>query len=435
MRKLCVFLLVIAMIIAALAGCTVSQPPETTKETEPSQIPTQTEKETEIQTQPVTEETSGIEDKIGSQDTYWVASGWYAKDAGEVEALQPELWALDLMIYVDGTARFRDIHQGVCLVDDSYLSLSWERTADGELLFYSELYLQPVLRGTCEDGVLCLNYSDVTLLFQEEELPEEIGQAYTPAELVGTWLMVFAETEGYQWEVMPNELSSLVFRVVAYDGPLILRADMESLYYDGEMFDAAHDQEVSILNEALYNGCENGSWSVRIGQESPKDENGYPMEPEIYATLLDYNTLLVQQYYTLDGAPAVSYQTYWRFPELVTWRAPEYLDLDYTNWACTAYINAQGEERSAPEEMEGFSLILCPEQECLVSYDENTMYEGTWRLENGGVLLLQGEEDAFWFGGAMNVYCVETADGISDDYQMWLYYNGGILKLQMTGYG
>ena len=251
MRKLCVFLLVIAMIIAALAGCTVSQPPETTKETEPSQIPTQTEKETEIQTQPVTEETSGIEDKIGSQDTYWVASGWYAKDAGEVEALQPELWALDLMIYVDGTARFRDIHQGVCLVDDSYLSLSWERTADGELLFYSELYLQPVLRGTCEDGVLCLNYSDVTLLFQEEELPEEIGQAYTPAELGGTWLMVFAETEGYQWEVMPNELSSLVFRVVAYDGPLILRADMESLYYDGEMFDAAHDQEVSIVNAAL----------------------------------------------------------------------------------------------------------------------------------------------------------------------------------------
>lgn len=439
MRKWFTFLLIFAITAVSLSGCTANRPPSPTGESASTAASAQTEATanptTEAATQATTETIAAPADQIGLQDTYWIASGWYNEEINETEALRPEIWALDLMIYTDGTARFRDIHENIYLVDDSHLSLSWERTADGELVFYSHLYIEPVLRGTCENGILYLNYLNTPLVMEEREIPQEIGQFHIPAELVGTWLLVSGETEGSQWEAMPNTLSSLVFRVTAYDGPLELRADMELLDHNGTMTDAAHDQEVHILKEALYEGCENSGWSIRIGQESPRNEQGYPTDTELYATLLDYNTLLLQQYYTLDGAPAVSYQTYWRFPELVTWRAPEYLELDYTNWACTEYINTQGERRSPPAEMEDFSLILCPEQVCVVSYGDGTTLTGTWQVGNGGVILLQGDADAFWFGGVLSVHCVETNAEILDVIDLALYYNGGILRLQISGYG
>lgn len=426
MRRIYACMLAMAM-IAGLWGCAAEQQPIPTQQSSTNAAHTQT------QTQPATEET--FEDKIGQQDTYWVASEWHSEDTGETQALQPDLWALDLMICCDGTARFRDIHERVCLVDDSQLTLTWERTEQGALLFFSRLHPQPVLRGTCEDGILYLDYQDVTLTMQEQDVPKEIGQTYTPAELVGTWLLVSGEVEGDQWEAMPDELSSLVFRVAAYDGPLELRADLERMDSYGEMIDAAHDQEVQILDEALYSGCDNGIWSVRIGPESAKDENGHPVETEIYATLLDYHTLLMQRYYTLDGAPTVSYQTYWRFPELVTWQAPEYLELEYSNWACTAYTNFQGEDRSPPDEMTDFSVLLGPDQTCYLYYGEETVLQGTWQIGNGGVLLLRSDDEAFWFGGVISTHCVETDYEVSNVYTLALYYNSGILRLEMTGYG
>ena len=389
----------------------------------------------QTETQPTTELIPTAIDKIGQQDTYWVASQWHSKDTGETENLQPEQWEMNLAIYVDGTARFRDIREGVFLMDDSCLDLVWERAQDGTYLFYSKLYPEPVLKGLWENETLYLDYYDITITMNEREIPKEIGQIYTPAELTGTWLQVYGETEGWQWEAMPIQSSSIVFRVTAYEGPLELRADIEELDSYGEMFDAVHDQKVSLLSSALYEGCENNHWSVRIGPESAKDENGYPTGTEFYATLLDYNTLVLQRYYTLDGYPAVSYQTYWRFPKLVTWRAPDYNELHYSNWACTGYTNAQGEDRSPPEEMTKLSLILHSDQTCLVSYDEDTTLRGTWQLENGGVLLLRGDDDTFWFGGAISAYSVETTYEISDVYEMALYYNGGILRLTMTGYG
>ena len=432
MRKLCIYLIVFASVVG-LFGCTAEQQePERTEENETINDTTYVPEEKE--TQPDAEETSEIGDKLGQQDTYWVASEWYSEDTDEREQLQPDTWALDLMIYVDGTARFRDIHDGISLVDDSLLALSWERTDKGELLFFSKLYSKPVLRGTCENGVLYLNYYGVTLTMNENEMPKDIGEVYTPAELAGTWLMVCGETEGWQWEAMPNELSSLVFHVAAYDGPLEMWADMETLDYYGTMTDADYGQEVLILNKAIYDDCENNSWCVRMGPESPKDENGYPTETEFYATLLDYNTLLLQRYYTIDGCPAVSYQTYWRFPKIVSWRMPEYIELGDSNWACTGYVNSQREDRSPPEEMEDFAITFNADQTCFLFFGEDII-QGAWQVENGGVILLRGAEEEFWFGGAISAHSVETTYEVSDAYEMALYYNGGILRLKMTGYG
>lgn len=438
MRKICIWLLVTTISVFFLAGCNAkdipTNPPSATtqdEQTQPESIPVEVE----------TQEVSMQENPVGHEDTYWVASQWYGDDGERTEgpqSLPTDSWYLDLIIRVNGTAQFRDIHEGVCLMDDSYLNLVWERTPEGELLFYTVLYPEPVLRGTCESGVLSLEYWGTTLTMQQEAMPQTIGQMYTPAELAGTWLLVSGETEGYQWEAMPNELSSIVFQVTAYDGPLVLSADIEERDYYGNLQDSSYGQIVEVVKLPLYEGCENEAWSVRIGNTSALDANGFPLETEFYATLLGEDKLLLQRWYTLDGYPAVSYQTYLRFPDLVSWMSPESMNLNYSNWVCTGYEDTSGEELPLPPELDGFSIVLGPDQDCYLYYGDGSMQDGTWTLGNGGVLLMRGAEtleEPFWFGGAISGYWVETTDESIETYQMALYYNGGILKLAMNGYG
>ena len=432
MRKKLACLLALVMELGCLAGCDGSiQPIDTT----PSVSATSPTKETETgKTEPTQSRENAF---VVDEDSYWIAETYYSEDGAGAEgpqALASEDWFADLMLCADGTARFRDVRGNVCLADDSYLNLTWEKAENGHFLFYSKIRSLPVLDGVYEDGVLLVEYLGMTLVMNRiPEITAENRESL-PAELVGTWLMVSAETEGYSWETMPDALSSLVFRVAAYEGPLELRADLEEMDHYGTMNDALHDQSVSILNEVLYDGCGNDNWSVRIGPESPKDENGYPTETEFYATLLDYNTLLLQRYYTMDGFQAVSYQTYWRFPEIVSWRMPEYIALEGSNWVCTEYVNSQGEDRSPPDEMKDFAITFDANQTCFLFFGENVI-QGTWQLENGGVILLRDAEDAYWFGGAISAHSAETTYEVSDIFEMALYYNGGILRLKMTGYG
>lgn len=448
MQKFVVSFLTFAMITGCLIGCKNTEqplPPDpkpVTSTTEDSMEPgtdSKTGTISSIETDSETGTISSVETEFAvNEDTYWIAETYYSEDGEGAEGphpLDPELWSVDLMLYADGTARFRDIHENVFLMDDSYLNLTWEKNeANGHFLFYSKLYTLPVLVGVFDNDVLLVDYMGMTLTMKQASQSDAIKAGNIPAELAGTWLMVSGETEGWQWEAMPDMLSSLVFRVTAYEGSLEYRADLEEFDYYGTMRDAAHDQPVTILNESLYEGCGNDNWSIRIGPEAPKDENGYPTETEIFATLLDYNTLLLQRHYTMDGYPAVSYQTYWRFPQIVSWRTPEYIELDYTNWASESYVNSQGEDRCPPEEMQDFTITLNPDQTCFLFYGD-VMQQGTWQIENGGVLLLRGNDDTFWFGGTITVYCIETTYEVSDAYELSLYYNGGILRLKMTGYG
>ncbi|MBR6684053.1 MAG: hypothetical protein IKL38_06900, partial [Firmicutes bacterium] len=169
-----------------------------------------------------------------------------------------------------------------------------------------------------------------------------------------------------------------------------------------------------------------------------EDENGYPVETEYYATLLDYNTLLLQQYYTLDGSPSVSYQTYVRFPDLVSWQSYEAMDLNSSNWVCYDYVGIDGEPAPMPEEVDHLSIMLSEDQSCQIVYGDGTTAEGIWQLENGGVILLRSNEEAeseFWLGGAVSGYYIETAADSIEAYDMALYYNGGIMKLVMNRHG
>ncbi len=385
----------------------------------------------------LTEPTGNEEVSIGHEDTYWVAeSCQLSGEEGEntPQTLDPDEWTMDLLIRVDGTARYRDIHEGICLMDDSCRNLTWERSAEGEFLFYSVLYPEPILRGIYEKGILTLKYWESTVTMRQESLPQTVGQQYAPAELAGTWLMVSGETEGYEWEAMPAELSSLVFKVTAYDGPLVMSADMEERDYFGHMLGCGYGLATEVLPEPLYEGCANEAWAVRIGEESPRDENGFPTQTEFYATLLGEDTLMLQRYYTMDGYPAVSHQIYWRLTDLVSWMEPDSMKLDYANWVCTGY---EGESGEFPE-LEGLSVVLCPDHTCNVTFGDGSSQEGTWELGAGGVVRLCGAEDyddPFWFGGAISGYWVDTVEGSVETYQMALYYKGGIMKLTLNSYG
>ena len=421
-------LMVISLGVGCLIGCAPTapvgtQPSATTDSTVQPLSPTQSPSQ------------SAIENLIGTEDTYWEAVSCYNEETSAPETLVPQEWALDLTIRVDGTARFRDIHEKLSLSDDSLLDLTWEQTAESTYLFYSSLRDEPVLTGRIESGSLTLEYYGLRLTMEQRELPQTVGETYSFAELRGTWLMISGEIEDDKWQAMPGELSSIVFDTTYADDHIMLIADMEERGYDDQMRYSAYEQEVSLLEEPLYHACENEAWSVRIGPASPTDENGYPLETEFYATLLDYNTLLLQRYYTLDGAPTVSYQTYWRFSELVSWSDPEYMELDFSNWVCTSYTNSQREAESPPAEMEGFSVILNPDRTCLVCYSDGTNIQGTWMLSSGGVLLLRGNEDEFWFGGTITHYSQVTDSESCDVYKMSLYYDGGILRLSMESYG
>ena len=345
---------------------------------------------------------------------------------------------LDLLVRADGTARFRDIHDGVCLVADDYLNLRWERTAEGNIQFYSPLYILPILTGSFSDGILSLDYLTGTLTMKQTPEPEAIGQIYSPAELEGTWLLVSGETEGWEWDAMPGQLSSLVFYVTSFDGPLSLAAHMEDRDYYGEMTDSAHNVRVEVLPMPLYEGCKNNDWSVRIGPASETDENGYPLETEYYATLVNHNIMLVQQYFTLDGYPAVTYQTYARFPDRVSWMSPDSMELELSTWVPTEYTNLSGENIDLPKKLEDIRICLLDNNACWIQFGDGHIEEGTWLLETGGVLLLRSSEDLgshFWFGGAVSGCSAETDSGYKAVYQMALYYEGGILKLNLESYG
>ena len=443
MRKFVVWGLIIALMVGSLAGC--GSKGETPEPTPAQTQPQETVKPTEAATEAApTQEAIQPEEEdcpVGNEDTYWVAKTHYREeeDTGEGPLpLDPALWSLDLTVWVDGTARFRDIHEGVMLMDDSYLHLTWELTPENEFLFYSALYPEPVLKGTYEDGVFTLDHYGTILTMQQEAMPQTAGEQYTPAELAGTWLMVSGETEGYAYEAMPAELSSIVFQVTSFDGPLLLSADIRERDYFGNLRNSGYGMIAEVLPQALHEGCENQDWCVRIGEASPLDENGCPTQVEYYATLLGENQLLLQQYYTFDGYPAVSHQTYWRLTDLVSWMDAQSMELAYSNWVCTGYEDVTGQALPLPAEMEGFSVMLCPEDVCQVSFGDGSIQEGTWCLEDGGVLRMQGPEEAddpFWFGGAISGYWVEVADDSVETYQMALYYQGGILKLALNSYG
>jgi len=388
---------------------------------------------------------------IGTEDTCWVASEWYAEDGEGAEGphtMQPDQWMVDLIVRADGTARFRDIHDGLFLMEDADLEMTWEETEDDTYLFYNQVYLSPVLQGSWDNGIFSLDYRGTHLTMRQTAMPVLAGELYHPAELAGTWIMVSGQTEGWEWEALPGQLESLVFRTESSAVMATLVADREHREYDGTLTETCYGQSLEILEQPLFDGCGNESWSVRLGGRSALDKNGLPVETEYYVTLLERDILLMQQYFQLDGYPAVSYQTFRRMPDRLSWWDVEEHELIDTHWVCTGYMDADGIEHTVPPGMNDFYLHLEEGGGCWVGWlSEDSQYytdtDGVWMLGNGGVIQLRGEgHDSpegycpeFWYAGGVRGCVTETADGVLEGYEMLLYWDGGVIRLGFTGYG
>ena len=446
-----VLLLVVALFSLAACSQTEEETPLSPQQNTLPALNNPSEPSTGPTPEPTSPEQQEAASPIGTEDTYWIAYEWYSESDEGAEgpfSMEPDEWMVDIIVRADGTARFRDIHDGIYLMDDADLDMTWEQMEDGEILFYNSHYLESVYEAEWKEDTITFDYRGIILTMEQADLPQGAGEQYHPAELVGTWLMVSGETEGWEWNAMPGRLESLVFKTASTAETVSLVADHENREYYGELRDSRYGQELIILNEPLYEGCGNEVWSVRIGPESPVDENGYLVETEFYVTMLERDTMLMQRYYTLDGYPAVSYQTFRRMPGSLTWWDVQIQELEDTSWVCTGYLTADGTELPMPPYLKDFYLYFEANAECGVGRmnkdsDYYTDTQGSWLLGNGGVLLLQSEGydspdgycPEFWYGGVVSGYTYETEDGFTEGYELYLHDGEGTLKLTLQGYG
>lgn len=375
-------------------------------------------------------------------DTYWEA--YMVESAGEKTDLPSDENSMDLLLRENGSAKFRDVIDGTVLVDDGLLYMTWNLTDDQGVDIYMEGYEEPWMSATIDGEEMCMVYMGETVYLKKVKLPEETGELYHPAELEGVWLLESGEVEGDVWEAQPGQLESMVFESVLIDGSLQLIAGAEKKNYWEDSLQSDYEMaSTTILDEPIYSGCGNEIWSVRVGEESEVNEEGYPLETETYVTLLDENTMLRKLYYIFDGGPGVSYQT---FRRIIPSTAECYFtssDLEGGDYECISYTDRNGKKTADVPEMKDFYVHLDVNSEMMVSWWDESIadrrsFVGTWLMGEGGVINLvsnqyDGEQeftDTCWFAGAIRGV-MATSPGMGEyDSEMYLYYDGGIIHLQ-----
>lgn len=365
-------------------------------------------------------------------DSYWVSY----ESEGDTREYVPEGDDLltDLTLWADGTARIREIEDGMWLVSPGEeQNMTWTCESDGTLKLYTAYNSSdPFCTGTVTADGMELSRFGGTYTFRQEPMPEE-GALYSPAELQGVWIQTGTEIEGSIEEDLPGRFNSLVFRTDWVGNEKTLLASSETSDYS--QFPAEgryYNQELTLLEYPLYEGCGNDVWSVRVGEESPLNENGYPEETETYVTLLDQNTLLQQHYFSFDGGPGVSYQTYKRVLSEVSYDA-EAADLSDRSFALAGYIDADGVRHDRHPEYSDFRLYLDGSLGYLFSYDiagqPESGYQGGgyhWSVGDGGTILMRREDSLEgWYAGAVQFFNETPTIRLFDNM-------GGILCLEQT---
>ena len=116
--------------------------------------------------------------------------------------------------------------------------------------------------------------------------------------LSGEWMFVSGQVEGYEFS---SEEAGFTTNLSISEGIAYYEHIMDN---DKKSFTA----QIEYLNKPLYEMCANDKWSVKFVPV----ESDFDKEEEFYATLIDDNTLLLQNFYPFDGLMGVSYQTYTR---------------------------------------------------------------------------------------------------------------------------
>lgn len=131
----------------------------------------------------------------------------------------------------------------------------------------------------------------------------EVGQsvkhlAPEPNNMVGEWELLWTEIQGERIESGPDVK---VITVTSDDAESFLLS-----YKDNERSDwSYYDRKLTVIDEAIYSDCVNNQWSAIVDYIGNYDT-------EYTVTLLDEDTLLMKQYWLVDGAPMVGYECFQR---------------------------------------------------------------------------------------------------------------------------
>lgn len=122
--------------------------------------------------------------------------------------------------------------------------------------------------------------------------------AVSTEELVGTWERVWTEVEGDR-----NETAAGVCRIVIEsngDGSFAIS------YTDNEFPDGNYkNKPLNVVEGELYYNCGNPDWYAEVDYVGQYDTT-------FSLTVLPDGTLLLQNYFLIDGAPMVSYECFAR---------------------------------------------------------------------------------------------------------------------------
>lgn len=119
-----------------------------------------------------------------------------------------------------------------------------------------------------------------------------------PTEMVGTWEQAWAEVEGYREE---TESGARMIEITLDDDGLY-RISFTDHNFPEKSF---KQKELVVFQEEMYMGCGNDQWIAAVNYTG-SDGTEYAV------TVLNDGTMLMQQYWEMDGAPCVSYGGYQR---------------------------------------------------------------------------------------------------------------------------
>ena len=136
-----------------------------------------------------------------------------------------------------------------------------------------------------------------------QEIPMRIMEersldAPDPMEMVGTWQRFRLEVEGYQEE---DNSRSRTITIQGETQDALTISFMDRNYPDSNYY----DQPLIVKQGVIYYGCGNQLWLAEVDYVGPWGTT-YTI------TLLDDGTLLVHNYFLLDGAPSVSIEWFKR---------------------------------------------------------------------------------------------------------------------------
>ena len=199
-------------------------------------------------------------------------------------------------------------YDGIDRIEHSYHNAEWELThQDGYAVltidfqeFAGILRYDLLYSPSYGDLYVAMDILQADMPIGWEPLYRHLSQPYShdPMDMAGTWELVWTEFEGYQEEAEPGTAT------------IEITTDYEGNYWISFADNTSPDEnftgkELTVIYDELFYGCGNDEWMASVNHTGK-----YGTEYNL--ALLFNDTLLLQRYFELDGAPSVSYGCYRR---------------------------------------------------------------------------------------------------------------------------